>query len=265
MKYQNLPFYTSIISKLQNKHLKKLKFENYDLTQVIYRQLIIKSRVKIRKKKKQKFLFFKEYIKHFLKFIFPITRIFISKKIDTIIVPNNIYQLIALESFLKNSNERIGFIQDFKMNLSNKKIDSYKIKKFLFLEETKESKNEIFKKFKLFEKIIEFYNPKKIYLIEGDATTDAIIGLICKKFSIKCLCLQHGFHGPILSQNYSKFFFKNFFSDFIYLIFSKETAKILKQKQLIKKYRIIGKKIKKNIFMKKNKKKLFFQFLLMFQ
>ena len=132
MKYQNSSFYTSIISKLQSKHPKKLKFENYDLTQVVYRQLIIKSRVKVRIKKKQRFLFLKEYIKFFLKFIFPITKIFITKKIDTIFVPNNIYQLTALDGFLKNSNERIGFVQDFKKNISNKKIDSYKIKKFLF-------------------------------------------------------------------------------------------------------------------------------------
>lgn len=258
MKYQNSSFYTSIISKLQSKHPKKFKFGNYDLTQVLYRQLIIKSRVKIRIKKKQRFLFLKEYIKYFLGFIFPITKIFITKKIDTIFVPNNIYQLTALDDFLKNSNERIGFIQDFKINIVNKKIDSYKIKKFLFLEKTKESEDEILNKFKLFEKIIKFYNPKKVYLIEGDATTDAIIGLICKKLSIKCFCLQHGFHGPILSQNYSKFFFKNFFSDFIYLIFSKETAKILRQKQLIRNYKVIGKKIKKKYFYEKKQKKIVF-------
>ena len=66
MKYQNSSFYTSIISKLQSKHPKKLKFENYDLTQVVYRQLIIKSRVKVRIKKKQRFLFLKEYIKFFI-------------------------------------------------------------------------------------------------------------------------------------------------------------------------------------------------------
>ena len=256
----NSTFY-KLISTNVEKNKKRYLFNNYDLTQAVYRQEIIDKRTKKFFKKDKRLnenLVFKNIILSILNFFFPIFKKFLKKKFDVIFVPNNYYQLKILDNYLSKKYKKVGYIEDFKKNFNLKHIKSIKIKKFLFLEKNTRSNFKQFDKLKIFEKILKFYNPKKVYLIEGDATTDAIIGQICKRLEIKCYCLQHGLHPPILYQKYCKFYFKNYFSDFIYLCNSKQTIKILKKKKIIDKYKLIHKDIYKNFFYETKKKKIVF-------
>ena len=79
--------------------------------------------------------------------------------------------------------------------------------------------------------------------MEGDSVDEAIFAQICKKKSIPFFCLQHGNNSPFLLNKFSKYKYKNFFYDYVYLSRSKTHAEYLKKIQLVKKYILIKDKI----------------------
>ena len=257
-------FRLNIQKKIKKISKEQIFYKGYDLTQAFYRLYFSE------KRKPNK-------IPHNLKIFnplkslilkLPILKVFIKKeKTDFMIVSNTRYKVQkALDVINISPKNKIAVIQDFKNNLYSKynNINYFIVKKFLFFSKNDNSikKNDIGeflilkKKLDLFEKIINFYKPKNIYIVEGDSASDALIGQICKKKNIQCFCLQHGFNPILFYPKNSKFHFKNFLSDFTYLVDSKLTGEYLKSKNILKKYQVLTKKIKfKNI---KNKNKILF-------
>lgn len=64
-----------------------------------------------------------------------------------------------------------------------------------------------------------------------------------KKKKIPYFCLQHGINSPFILNRTSKYKYKNFFYDFIYLTTSKFHAEYLKKIKLVKNYVLIKNKI----------------------
>ena len=198
----------------------------------------------------------------------PILKIFLKKeKTDFMIVSNTRYKIQkALDIINIKSKNKIAIIQDFKSNsyLKYNNKNYFIVKKFLFFLENnnliKSDENGDFlvlkKKIELFERIIKFYKPKKIYVVEGDSVTDALIAQICKKKNIKCFCIQHGISPVLFYPKNSKFFLKNFLYDFIYLVDSKMTGEFFKSKNIVKKYELL--KNKSRSYNLDNKSKVLF-------
>ena len=255
-------FKLSIQKKIKKIPKEQIFYKGYDLTQAYYRLYFSEKRkpVKIPHNNLKIFNSIKNLI---LKL--PILKIFIKKeKTDFMIVSNTKYKVQkALDAINVKPRNKIAVIQDFKNNLYSRynNINYFIVKKFPFFSENDEpiKKNELSeflilkKKLDLFEKIINFYEPNKIYIVEGDSVTDALIGQICKKKNIECLCLQHGFNPILFYSKNSKFHFKNFLYDFTYLVDSKLTGEYLKFKKIIHKYKVLKNKIKFNNLKDKNK------------
>ena len=243
-------FRLNIQKKIKKISKEQIFYKGYDLTQAFYRLYFSE------KRKPNK-------IPHNLKIFnplkslilkLPILKVFIKKeKTDFMIVSNTRYKVQkALDVINISPKNKIAVIQDFKNNLYSKynNINYFIVKKFLFFSKNDNSikKNDIGeflilkKKLDLFEKIINFYKPKNIYIVEGDSASDALIGQICKKKNIQCFCLQHGFNPILFYPKNSKFHFKNFLSDFTYLVDSKLTGEYLKSKNILKKYQVLTKK-----------------------
>ena len=102
-------------------------------------------------------------------------------------------------------------------------------------------------KIDFFENMINFYNPKSVYVVEGDSVNDALIAQVCKKKKIKCFCFQHGYNPTLFNSTVlPKFEYKNYFYDFIFLADSYKSALFLKKKKLINRYKVVNNKILPN-------------------
>jgi len=229
---------------------KLLTYKGYNLSQALYRHYSFNIRAhKVFKSKNKKFTF----RNIFLLVVSPFSRIKLSlkkKKSNIIIISNTKYKIQKALDHL-SAKKNIAILQDFNHKIFEQynHQDYHFINKFLFLKLNKKKINQSKKqdeflmlqnKIIFFEKLINFYKPNLVYIVEGDSINDSLIGQICKKKNIKCFCLQHGYN-PILfdSPVLPKFNFKNYFFDFIFLADSYKSAMFLKKKKLIDKFRVL--------------------------
>ncbi len=264
-----------------NKNI-NLYYKNYNLQQAFYRSKISTFRRNFATEKKNIFwfsynIFIKLISERFLRFF-----LFTQKRnLDVMVISNTNYKIQKLLNLFKGKNYKIGILADHQNQKSiSKKENYFFIKKIFFYGNNnfKDKHNILINKLHFFEKIINFYKPKSIYLIEGDSPSESLISEICKVKNIKCYCLQHGMNfplivkkklskseltnikkfcsknnlkTPIINDVFSKFFFPGFFYNFIFLSYSKKTVDFLKKNKLIKESIIIKKKIKFKILFKK--------------
>ena len=239
------------IQKRINKIPKKLLiYKGYNLSQALIRYHSFNIRAfKLFKSKNKKFT-----IRNiFLLVISFFSRIKLSlktKKSNIIIISNTKYKIQKVLNHL-STKKNIAIFQDF----NHKIFEQYNhqdysfINKFLFLKLNKKKFNQskkqdeflmLQKKIIFFEKVINFYKPNSVYIVEGDSINDSLIGQICKKKKIKCFCFQHGYN-PTLFESLvlPKFNFKNYFYDFIFLADSYKSAMFLKKKKLVDQFKVL--------------------------
>ena len=243
------------IQKKINKIPKKLLiYKGYDLSQAIFRYHAFNIRAfKVFKGENKKFTIRNIFLL-IVSLYSRINLLFKKRKSKVIIISNTKYKIQKALDHLSNV-KNISIFQDFNHKIFeqyNHKDYSF-INKFLFLEINIKKNNQSEKqdeflmlqnKIMFFEKIIHFYKPSSIYIVEGDSVNDALIGQICKKNKIKCFCFQHGYN-PILfdSPILPKFSFKNYFYDFIFIADSYKTVKFLKKKKLVNKFKVVKPKV----------------------
>lgn len=266
-------------------------YKNYDLKQAIYREKISHFRGLTKSednnstfKLSQLYFFCIKFISENFLNLIKFTQ---KRELDVLVISNTNYKIRKIIKFLKNKKYKIGILADHQKKIlipNNKNI--FLIKKYFFYKNlnTAFENYSLINKLVFFESIILFYKPKAIYLAEGDSPSEALISQICKKNNIKCYCLQHGLDlpmimrsklpinyitkmrkfffknklsPPIIKNSFSKFYFPEFFNDFIYLCFSKQTSIFLKKNNLSNKSIVIGKKINKKFFLKDKKNILF--------
>lgn len=256
------------IEKLVNKiPIKSRTYKEYNFTQAIIRSYTLNSRA-IKRFRVKKNAFSIQNLFLLILCIFEKARYcFKGKNIEIIVISNTKYKIQKILDNLKDK-KNIGIFQDYNHRiLENYNHKNYHlINKFLFLNKIiknfvkKKNYNEfsIFEnKINFFENLINFYKPKSIYIAEGDSINDALIGQICKKNNIKCYCFQHGYNPSLFESTVlSKFNFKNYFYDFIFIADSYRSARFLKKKKLVDKYKVIRKK--NHLSNLKKKKNIFF-------
>ena len=254
-----------IYSKVNRMSKKILNYKNYNLEGVFIRFFISKLR---RKKTKKPILTFHEILKNYLlnklliqSFIFYFSRFFLKflsikkKKVDFFLFANSEYKRNILENlFRKKINKTIVF-QDYKTSFFQKKNKINIIPKYLFYQKPIHQDkiyNEIYNKINFFEFVIDFYEPKKVFLLEGDGVSDAIIAQICKKRNIACYCIQHGMKEPFfIPKGVNKWGFRGYFSDFIFRAENIFVINFLKKFNCLTKYEIVKRPIKKFLLRKK--------------
>jgi hypothetical protein len=192
------------------------------------------------------FFFFKIKLKKFiLKYFF--CSVFLKKKnFDILIYVNTEYKLNSFKEIFNKSNLKIAiFYENF--NIKNKCNKFYYINKYFFLNtdlsfnKKKYYKYEtLFNKYSVFEKVLKFNKPKKIIFMEGDDVSTSILSQVAIKMNIKTYCLQHGFFEPIVPNFGEKFKYDGYFKEHVYLAQSELTVNLLKKKNLIDKYFLVG-------------------------
>ena len=255
------------IQKKVNKIPQKLLiYKGYNFSQALIRFYNINTRVINKFRIKKKKISIKNTVLLSLSFLYQLKKLFKKDKSEIIIISNTRYKIQkALNHLSKKKN--IALFQDFNHKIfENYYHEDYNIiNKFLFLKFPKKNliqsknKNEFLmlqNKIDFFENMINFYNPKSVYVVEGDSVNDALIAQVCKKKKIKCFCFQHGYNPTLFNSTVlPKFEYKNYFYDFIFLADSYKSALFLKKKKLINRYKVVNNKIlpnklseKKNIF-----------------
>jgi len=266
-------------------------YKNYNLEQAIYRQKISYFRTLSRSKDNDSKSKFSQLYFTFIKFIsenlLNLIKFTQKRNLDVIVISNRNYKINKILNFIKNKKYKIGVLADHQQeNLIIRNKNIFWIKKYFFYKNVNTSfeNSALIIKLIFFESIISFYKPKSIFLAEGDSPSEALIAQICKKKNIKCYCLQHGLdlpmimrsklpsnyikkikrfclknklNPPLIKNSFSKFYFPEFFNDFIYLCYSKQTSIFLKKNNLANKSIILGKKINKKFF-SNNKKNILF-------
>ena len=232
------------IQKKVNKIPQKLLiYKGYNFSQALIRFYNINTRVINKFRIKKKKISIKNTVLLSLSFLYQLKKLFKKDRNEIIIISNTRYKIQkALNHLSKKKN--IALFQDFNHKIfENYYHEDYNIiNKFLFLKFPKKNliqsknKNEFLmlqNKIDFFENMINFYNPKSVYVVEGDSVNDALIAQVCKKKKIKCFCFQHGYNPTLFNSTVlPKFEYKNYFYDFIFLADSYKSALFLKKKKI---------------------------------